>query len=216
MNFPQNPTGASLVRTACEGCSTAPIESALYVLWDAAFTELTYGGDALPDVSTCYPRGISFGTFSKAFGLPGLRFGWCIAPADVLDACVHIRDYTTLHLSPLIELLAHRVIQNIDDFLEPRLRQATENRAILLDWVNATDSVSLAPPVGGVAAFPRLDNFVNTDEFCEELFRKQRVLVVPGSCFGCPGHIRLGFGGAAGELVAGLDRLGSALSTRSG
>ncbi len=214
VNFPQNPTGASLTADGMQTLLRSAERVGAYVLWDAAFAELTYDSEPLPDVTRCYPRGISFGTFSKAFGLPGLRFGWCIAPSDVLADCVRIRDYTTLHVSPLIELLAYHVLERIHDFLEPRLRQATENRKVLMDWVNATEGVTLAPPAGGVAAFPRLDNFPDTDEFCEKLFQEQRVLVVPGSCFGCPGHIRLGYGGATAELVAGLERLTARLSPR--
>jgi capreomycidine synthase len=214
VNFPHNPTGASVGPAGMRALVAAAERVGAYLLWDAAFADLIHDGEPLPDVSREYARGIGFGTFSKAFGLPGLRFGWCIGPGDVLAECVRIRDYTTLHLSPLIELLAHRVLGRIPDFLEPRLSQATENRKILMDWVSATDGVSLAPPPGGVAAFPRLDDFANTDDFCEKLFREQRVLVVPGSCFGCPGHIRLGYGGARAELVAGLERLGHALSAR--
>jgi aspartate/methionine/tyrosine aminotransferase len=125
---------------------------------------------------------------------------------------VRIRDYTTLHVSPLVELLALRVLENASRFLEPRLQQAQANRGILEDWANSAEHVSLALPAGGVAAFPQLDNLADTDGFCEKLFRQHGVLVVPGSCFGSPRHIRLGFGGATGELVLGLDRLSDALS----
>jgi capreomycidine synthase len=195
VNFPQNPTGASIGEDDMRRLLLCAEQVGAYVLWDAAFAELTYEADPLPDVSRRYSRGISFGTFSKAFGLPGLRFGWCIAPPDVLTDCVRIRDYTTLHVSPLVELLALRVLENASRFLEPRLQQAQANRGILEDWANSAEHVSLALPAGGVAAFPQ-----------------HGVLVVPGSCFGSPRHIRLGFGGATGELVLGLDRLSDALS----
>jgi capreomycidine synthase len=213
VNFPQNPTGTSIGEDDLRMLVRCAEQVGAYVLWDAAFADLTYDTDPLPDVSARYRRGISFGTFSKAFGLPGLRFGWCVAPPEVLADCVRIRDYTTLHVSPLIELLALRVLENADRFLEPRLRQAATNRGILKDWAEAfADHVSLALPVGGVAAFPRLDRLTDTGEFCENLFRQRGVLVVPGSCFGAPGHIRLGFGGATDELLLGLDRLSSALT----
>jgi capreomycidine synthase len=212
VNFPQNPTGASVTVEDLDALVRCADEVGAYLLWDAAFAELTYESDPLPDVTSRYVRGISFGTFSKTFGLPGLRFGWCIAPAEVLADCVRIRDYTTLHLSPLIELLALRVLENADKFLAPRLRQARVNREILAEWGNTVnDHVSMTLPAGGVAAFPRLTRFANTDNFCENLFRQHGVLVIPGSCFGQPGHIRLGFGGATDELVAGLGRLSDAL-----
>lgn len=214
VNFPQNPTGASIGESELRTLLHCAERVGAYVLWDAAFAELTYGTNPLPGVSH-YPKGISFGTFSKAFGLPGLRFGWCIGPPAVLAGCMRIRDYTTLHVSPLIELLAFRVVENADSFLGPRLKQARANRAILGEWADAAaEHVSLILPAGGVTAFPRLNEFTDTGEFCEDLFRRDGVLVVPGSCFGCPRHIRLGFGGATDELIRGLDKLGLALGLR--
>jgi capreomycidine synthase len=213
VNFPQNPTGTAINYNDMEMLLRCAEQANAYVLWDAAFSDLVYDTDPLPDVSTRYQRGISFGTFSKGLGLPGLRFGWCIAPTDVLTDCVRIRDYTTLHVSPLVELLALRVLENTDRFLDPRLEQARNNRAILKAWAEAAaDHITLVLPAGGVAAFPRLDGIANVDDFCLELFSKRGVLVVPGSCFGYPQHIRLGFGGATDELIRGLDRLGDALS----
>jgi len=212
VNFPQNPTGASIGEEDLRALVSHAERAGAYILWDAAFADLTYEAPALPDISTLYPRGISFGTFSKAFGLPGLRFGWCVAPPDVLAECVRVRDYTTLHVSPLIELLALRVLENADGFLRPRLKQARHNRDILKEWADANaGQVSLTLPAGGVAGVPRLDRLASTDDFCEQLFRRHGVLVVPGSCFGRPGHIRLGFGGATDELIRGLDRLGGML-----
>src|ERR1700735_3478026 len=211
VNFPQNPTGASIGEEGLRSLVRCAEQVGAYILWDAAFADLTYEADPLPDISLLYSRGISFGTFSKAFGLPGLRFGWCVAPPDVLADCVRIRDYTTLHVSPLIELLALNVLENAACFLEPRLRQARHNRDVLKEWAGTVGQVSLVLPAGGVAAFPRLEGLSSTDDFCEDLFRRHGVLVVPGSCFGCPGHIRLGFGGTTDHLVRGLDRLGGLL-----
>jgi capreomycidine synthase len=213
VNFPQNPTGVSIGEDDLALLLRCAEQAGAYVLWDAAFEELTYGTEPLTGIPGRYARAISFGTFSKAFGLPGLRFGWCIAPPEVLADCVRIRDYTVLHVSPLTELLALRVLENADAFLAPRLEQASTNRNIVQQWAGTVaDHLSVVLPAGGVAAFPRLDNLPDTGEFCEDLFRRHGVLVVPGSCFGAPRHIRLGFGGPTNELLAGLDKLSAALS----
>lgn len=213
VNFPQNPTGASISPDGLKRLVRCAGEAGAYVVWDAAFADLTYDDDPLPDISRLYARGISFGTFSKAFGLPGLRFGWCIAPPEVLSSCVRIRDYTTLHVSPLIELLALRVLENAGQFIQPRLKQAAVNRGILSDWSSAIgDDISLTIPAGGVAAFPRLNKLADTREFRDRLFRQLGVLVIPGYCFEAPRHIRLGFGGPTEEFTRGLDRLSGALT----
>lgn len=217
VNFPQNPTGTSITEPELRRLVAIADRVGAYLLWDAAFASMVYDTEPLPSVAALYDRGIDFGTFSKAFGLPGLRFGWCVAPTDVLTDCVRIRDYTTLHVAPLIELLALRVLKNADAFLEPRLKQARVNREIVGRWAAAhADRISVSLPMGGVAAFPRLNGLSNTDAFCDDLFQRRGVLVIPGSSFGAPEHIRLGFGGPTDELVAGLDRLTQALSTWGG
>ncbi|GAA4263733.1 capreomycidine synthase [Dactylosporangium darangshiense] len=217
LNFPQNPTGAAVTADELRRIVALAGRAGAYLLWDAAFTSLVYDTEPLPPVSTLYERGIDFGTFSKAFGLPGLRFGWCIAPPDVIAGCVRIRDYTTLHVAPLIELLATAVLDNAPAFLGPRLEQAAGNRRIVAEWAAAQgDRVSLVLPSGGVAAFPRLSGMDNTDAFCDDLFKRHGVLVIPGSCFGAPQHIRLGFGGPTRQLTEGLERLAAALPEWTG
>jgi capreomycidine synthase len=217
INFPQNPTGTSITEAELRGVLDLAESVGAYVLSDEAFTDMTYQAGPPANVAARYERGVSFGTFSKAFGLPGLRFGWCIGPPSLLTDCVRIRDYTTLHVSPLVELLALGVLENANVFIEPRFKQAKANRALLLQWADGCpDLVSLVPPAGGVSAFPRLLSLSGTDAFCDELFQRDGVLVIPGSCFGAPGHIRLGFGGGAEQLNIGLERLTLALKRTYG
>jgi capreomycidine synthase len=213
VSFPHNPTGISLDEPELQGLLGRAAEVGAWVVWDAAFNDITYDAPPLPNVVSLYERALSFGTFSKSFGMPGLRFGWCISPDDILRDCVRVRDYVTLHLSPLVELVARRSLENLDALLQPRLDQARHNREILRDWAEAHgDDVSLALPAGGVASFPRLDCVDDVDAFAFKLMDEHGVLVIPGSCFDRPRHVRLGFGGPTGELVEGLERFDRALA----
>ena len=56
----------------------------------------------------------------------------------------------------------------------------------------------------------------DTLALADELWAKHRLVVAPGEYFGPPGHVRIGFGGDAGELDAGLARLRAALASRHG
>ena len=55
---------------------------------------------------------------------------------------------------------------------------------------------------GGVATFPRLHGMQSADAFCDDLFNRHGVLVIPGSCFGVPQHVRLGMAGRPRSLCA--------------
>jgi capreomycidine synthase len=212
VNFPQNPTGSTLTRSEQDQVLDIARAVGAWVLWDGAFTQLSWNGEQLPEVSSRYDRGVGFGTFSKAYGLPGLRFGWCAGPPQVLEACVHLRDYTTLHVAPLVELVAQQVLENAEAFLGPRREQARAGRETVLRWAGENEGlVSLAPPGGGVSAFVQLSGFADTEDFCSELFAKEKTLAIPGSCFGAPQYIRIGFGGQADILAEGLERLGRTL-----
>jgi capreomycidine synthase len=214
VNFPHNPTGATL--NAQEQAALIEMVSKVgaYLVWDAAFAELTYEQPPLPDASHQYERAISIGTLSKAYGLPGLRVGWAMAAPDVLDRCVHLRDYISLYLSPLIELIAQKTIEKGDVLVQMRLAQARRNREILAGWVGQQNGlVEWVPPRGGVTAFVRFPLIENVDNFCHQLTREHKVLLVPGSCFKHPQHARLGFGGQTRAVQQGLEQVSNLLKS---
>jgi aspartate/methionine/tyrosine aminotransferase len=182
-----------------------------YLVWDAAFAEITYDSAPLPD-PVQYERSISMGTLSKSFGLPGLRVGWCLASPNVLQRFAKLRDYTILHLSPLIELIAQRTIEQSEVVVGERLRQAYANLNILKTWCDEhREFVEWIPPRGGVCSFPRLRRISDVETFCHRLARSYGVLLVPGSCFNKPFHVRLGFGGATPKVMEGLSRFSNLL-----
>lgn len=213
VNFPQNPTGASVTPEEQRALIEIVARTGAYLIWDNAFGEITYNRPPLPDPTAFYERAISMGTLSKCFGLPGLRVGWCIAAPQVLEKCIRWRDYITLHLSPLVETIAAAAIAQADILVAPRLEQARANLDILTAWLGGhEDEIGWALPQGGVCIFPRLPAEIDVEAFCHRLAQERKVLLVPGSCFGHPQHVRLGFGGAAADLKEGLGRLGDQLA----
>ncbi|MFF7338397.1 capreomycidine synthase [Streptomyces sp. NPDC008163] len=217
VNFPHNPTGLSLTPQEQRDLVAVVAERNAYLVWDAAFGEITYERPPLPDPGTWYERTISYGTLSKVYGLPGLRVGWCLASPEVLERCARVRDYVSLHLSPMVELVAERVISAGDAFIGRRRESARKNRDLLAQWVgDRPGQVGWVPPEGGVCTFVRLHEVSDTAEFCRGLAREHRVLLVPGSCFEHEGFVRLGFGAPTSELEAGLAGLATHLDTHSG
>lgn len=208
VNFPHNPTGASLTPAEQDQLIELAAAAGAYLVWDAAFAELTYDSSELPDPGEQYDRSITLGTLSKAYGLPGLRVGWCLAAPDVLESLVRLRDYTTLALSPLVEYVATSAIENGDVLVQPRLAQARHNLEQLLTWAKLnSEFVSVVRPRGGVCAFARLHGIADSEDFCRQLADKHSVLLVPGTSFNQPDFVRLGFGCSTAELTTGLSRL---------
>lgn len=213
VNFPHNPTGASLDIEQQEELISVIEEAGAYLFWDGAFAELVYEGIPLPNPSLRYERAISIGTLSKAYGLPGLRVGWCFASPEILDECVHLRDYISLATSPLVEMIARLAIEKADDLLGSRLLQAHTNLELTAVWVKQHQGeVEWVRPKGGVSSFLHFPIINDIEAFCHQLAQKHSVLLVPGTCFNREGFARLGFGGPTSQLKQGLSCLSELLA----
>jgi len=103
---PNNPTGQVL--TAAESGELAAIVST-HGGWLIA-DEVYRGAErTAPETATFYgshDRVIVTGGLSKAYGLPGLRIGWIVAPPERIAAAWSMKDYTTIAPATLSEVLA--------------------------------------------------------------------------------------------------------------
>jgi histidinol-phosphate aminotransferase len=90
---PNNPTGTFLPRREIERLAGALPKRVLLVL-DAAYAEYVWRDDyeAGIDLVRGNENVVMTRTFSKAFGLAGVRLGWGYAPAHVIEAMNRIRS----------------------------------------------------------------------------------------------------------------------------
>lgn len=208
VNFPHNPTGVSITPGQQVELIAIAAEAGAWLVWDNAFGEITYTTDPLPLPDGWYAQCISFGTFSKSYGLAGMRVGWCVAPPDLLAKMALLRDYIALYVSPVLEFFVERVVRHADQIVALQHEHACANRRLLLEWAarGGPELVRLTPPDGGVSAFVEFPGQPDVMGSCRRLAEQHRVLLIPGACFGdafC-NYARLGFGGTTAELTAGL------------
>jgi capreomycidine synthase len=210
VNFPHNPTGVSITAAEQKELVAIAAEAGAWLVWDHAFGELTYAADPLPLPAQWYERCIAFGTFSKSYGLAGLRVGWCLAPPDLLARMAVLRDYIALYVSPILELFATHAVRNADRIVAMQREHAAGNLRLLREWAaGLPELVRFTPPDGGVTAFVEFPHQPDVVRSCRRLAEQHRVLLVPGACFGDAyrDYARLGFGGTTAELTAGLSLL---------
>jgi capreomycidine synthase len=210
VNFPHNPTGVSITPAQQYELIEIAAASGAWLVWDHAFGELTYTGHPLPLPTGQYDRCIAFGTFSKSYGLAGLRVGWCLGPPQLLAEMALLRDYIALYVSPVLEFLAEQAVRNADRIVAMQQQHAAANLRLLREWAGSVpDLVRFNEPDGGVTAFVEFPGQPDVVRSCRRLAEEHRVLLVPGACFGdrFRNHARLGFGGTSAELAAGISRL---------
>ncbi|UFR00341.1 capreomycidine synthase [Streptomyces sp. Go40/10] len=222
VNFPHNPSGRTLSPRGLDALLARVEAVGAVLVWDGATAEIAHRWQPLPDPATRYERTVTYGTFSKTFGLPGLRVGWAITSPELLRATFPLRDRTTLFLSPLVELVAEHAMRHADRLIERRAAEARRNLGHLTEWAaRHRELVDWTAPEGGVCCLLGIRELSTArdgtavEEFCRDLLAEHKTLLVPGSAFDAPQAVRLGFGGPEADFRAGLEHLSRFLRTRA-
>lgn len=213
-NTPHNPTGAMLSEADLRRIHGLAESAGAWLLVDEAYRWLDLpGGDPMaPPIRDLGPRGISVGTMSKPFGLPGLRIGWIAAPAEIVAQCWAARDYISLSPGKLNDALAQIALTVRDKIVARNWEIVTENLAIADAWfAEHADLASWTRPRGGLLALMKYDFAVPSREVSDVLAADFSVMLAPGSAFGYEGYLRIGVGQRPDVFAEGLRRAAVAL-----
>jgi aspartate/methionine/tyrosine aminotransferase len=152
---------------------------------------------------------------SKAYSLAGLRVGWIAGPKDMLhDVMIH-RDYNTISVGQVDELLAAMALENRDKILDRAQRITRENLQIVEDWIAQEPLISWVKPKSGTTALLKYDLPMSSRELCVTLLKEDGVMLTPGSAMDMEGWLRLGYTNPTADLVAGLKKFSGFLARHS-
>jgi histidinol-phosphate aminotransferase len=124
---PNNPTGVSMPLEAIRQISHRVPKGAV-VLVDEAYAEFA-GRTFIPELPS-FPNVIVGRTFSKAFGLAGLRIGCLVGAPEVLDP---IRAVVPVYSVNIAAVVAVQAALGDTAYLQDYLRQVKESKALLYD-----------------------------------------------------------------------------------
>ena len=213
---PNNPTGTMIrdddLRDICKVAGRV----GAWILSDEVYQGAELGEEPSTTLWGWYDRLLVTCGLSKAYGLPGLRIGWVVAPVERAEALWSYKDYTTIGPGALSERLA-RVA------LEPKKRHEILERTrtilrgqlpVIEEWVaEQRGRFSLVPPQAGAIAYLRYDLDVSSTELVTRLRDEKSVLVVPGDHFGMDRYVRIGYGYDRDTLSKGLELFSELLET---
>lgn len=131
---PGNPTGTILSPQELARLADGIPKHAVLVL-DGAYTEFAEGHDGGAALAGARDNVIMTRTFSKAYGLGGLRIGWGYGPRAVIEVLNRVRQ--PFNLSPTQLLTAEAAVRD-QDWLRKVVADTQRNRAWLVEALRAT------------------------------------------------------------------------------
>ncbi|MDA9553621.1 aminotransferase class I/II-fold pyridoxal phosphate-dependent enzyme [Emcibacteraceae bacterium] len=209
---PNNPTGHVLNEADLLHIVNLADKVGAYVLTDEVYRNMEWNCPLTPRMATLYDRGISTGSVSKVLGLQGLRTGWMVTrDKNLLFDSIVLREDTSEIMNIMGEAIADIALR--EDRFKAAVRKARksakENLDLLDDFVKTHDELSWVRPVAGLIGLCKLNIDLGSTEVAETLLKKPySLMVMPGSAYGYPNHIRVGAGGGSkNDIEKGLDRL---------
>jgi aspartate/methionine/tyrosine aminotransferase len=212
VNQPHNPTGTLMDRATFERVVELARGHGIVLFSDEVYRELEHDPqNRLPAACELDQRAVSLGSISKSYGLPGLRLGWLVTrDPELREAIMRLKDYTTICSSAPSEVLTAVALRNRHALLERNLGIVHRNLPLLEEFFAChADTFEWVRPIAGPIGFPRVHGVEDVGRFCEGL-AGHGVLLLPGSVYDEPGHVRVGFGRA--NLPEALALLESALA----
>jgi aspartate/methionine/tyrosine aminotransferase len=213
---PNNPTGARLTAGELDEIAGVAATHGAWVLSDEVYHGAELDGVESPSMWGRYDRVIITSGLSKAYGLPGLRIGWIVAPPAFVASTWAYHDYTTIAPGALSDRLARVALtpERRAGLLERTRGILRANLPLIEAWLHGHDpAFAWIRPEAGAIFYVRYNYRINSTELVTRLRETKSVLIVPGDHFGMDGYLRVGFGERPDYLRAGLDRVHEVLAS---
>ena len=199
VNSPNNPSGVVYDRADYDALAEVLHEASklqgrpVWLVSDEPYRGIVYDGVEVPWPVDHYRDTLHVTSFSKDLGLPGERIGYIgINPAcNFADG---LRDAFTFTNRTLGFVNAPAFQQRlVEGLLDVTVDMAgyTAKRTLLLEAL-ADAGYETVRPDGAFYIFPKVPGGMDDVEFVN-LCLEERLLVVPGSGFGTPGHFRMSY-----------------------
>lgn len=212
LNFPTNPTGATMSREELETIAEVCVRHDLVVMSDEIYSELTFDGGSHTSIATCagmQERTVFLHGVSKAFAMTGWRIGFACAPAELIEAMMKIHQYAILCAPIMGQDAAIEALDRGEPSVAKMRREYEMRRNFIVAALNDM-GIPCRKPLGSFYVFPDISSTgLTSREFSLRLLNEEKVAVVPGTAFGAggEGHVRCSFATGLPQIKIAMERL---------
>lgn len=213
---PSNPSGKVFTEEELRFIADLCIKYDVYCITDEVYEHIIYEGHHhtyMNSIPGMWERTVSCSSLSKTYSITGWRLGYAIAPKEIMDRIKQYHDFNAVGAaSPLMEAAVVGL-----DMPDSYYREFGDHYASMKKiFTEGLDRIGIpyTDPQGAYFVLADMKPFMKSGqsdvEFCEEMARKVKVAVVPGSSFfneDVDGLVRIHFAKKDDTLYEALNRL---------
>jgi len=192
MNFPHNPTTATVDLTFMKKVVAFARENELLVAHDFAYADLCFDGYKAPSmmqVAGAKEIGVEFFTLSKSYNMPGWRVGFAVGNREMIAALARIKSYLDYGMFAPVQVAAIAALNGPQDCVAEIVENYRRRRDVLCDGLNRSGWPVDKPRATMFvwAPIPEPYRAMGSLEFAKFLLAEAKVAVSPGVGFGADG-----------------------------
>lgn len=209
--FPNNPTGAIMTREELSEIVEVLKDRDIIVISDEIYAELSYDKEhvSIASFPEMREKTLVINGFSKAYAMTGWRLGYLCGHPVLLEAMKKIHQYALMCSPTVSQYAAIEALKSGDDNVQSMVKEYNRRRRVLVDGFRKL-GLDCFEPLGAFYVFPCIKSTgMTSDEFCEKLLMKEKILVVPGNAFGdCgEGFVRACYASSMENIMEALKRI---------
>lgn len=217
INYPNNPTGATMDEETAKAVADIAEDYNLYILSDEPYEHFLYdGAKHYPMLKYAPDNTILANSFSKTFAMTGWRLGFAIAPKDIIRDMIKLHAYVIGNVASFVQVAGIEALRSPKSWeaVEKMREEYAERRKIVLDAIKEMPYISAFEPKGAFYIFANIkETGMTSEEFSEWLLEKAKVVVIPGTAFGKngEGYVRISYATKKEKLIEAMKRMKKAL-----
>src|SRR5215472_5944715 len=166
---PNNPTGSILSAESMRRIVARCEEVGAYLLADEVYLGAEIHCPRTPSFWGMGDRVIVTSGLSKAYGIPGVRVGWIVGPADVVAQCWSQHDYITIGPGKISDAVARVAVrpENREKLYARTRAILRHNLPLMREWSAAFDGfLTFREPQAGALCLMRYQSPAPSFELC--------------------------------------------------
>lgn len=223
INSPSNPTGAAYSLEELKALGDVLLDfPEVLVATDDMYELILWNKGEFVNILNAHPgfydRTIVLNGVSKAYSMTGWRIGYAAGPAPLIEAMCIIQSQSTSNPTSISQMAAEEALNGDQGCIDTMMVEFKKRHDYVVAELNSIPGIECLPTDGTFYVFPNVEKLLSRLEgidddlaFAEYLIEKAGVALVPGSAFGCPGHIRISIATSMANLENALLRIKQAV-----
>ena len=217
VNSPSNPTGKVMSSVELAELIAFFHQKNVLVIVDDCYRKIMYADEAYPSPLALLPGAREqvavVSSLSKTYAMTGWRLGYSIISESLAAAMTKIQEHSTSNPSSISQKAAVEALSGDQGAVRSMVEEYRRRRDYFARRVDEIGHIPYALPDGAFYFFADFSHYIQKKKFQDDnqlamdILEKLSIILVPGSAFGAPNHLRISYATSLQDIREGLGKL---------